>query len=318
MVESLRSTPPLVRWLARRLLLTVIVLWGAATLAFVALQLMPGNQARLIAGAESQTSPTILHEIRVEYGFNHSILDQYLIYLGHLGRGQLGTSYQLGQSVVSVIGSQLWATVSMALGAAFFGFTLAIVLSLLFAGRPRTRGPANVFELICLSTPSFWIGMMLLSVFSFRLHWFPALGNDGVGALVLPCITLGLPIAGGLALVMSEGLERALEQPFVVTVRARGAGEGRVRIRHVMRHAILPALTLSGWSLSQLLGGVVVVETVFARQGIGELVVNAVGGRDFPVIGGIVLLSTLTLVLINTVMDLLYRVIDVRLRAVPL
>jgi peptide/nickel transport system permease protein len=310
--------PPLASWLLRRALLALLVLWGAATLAFIALHLLPGNPARLIAGAESATSPAVLHHIRDQYGFNRPLLVQYGMFVSNLARGHLGTSYQLGQSVISVIGSQLWATVSLALGAALLGFALALGLVLSFAGRPRTRGLARLFELLCISTPSFWVGILLLTAFSFNLHWFPVLGNHGIRSLVLPWITLALPIAGGLALVMSEGLERALDQPFVLTARARGASETRVRLRHALRHAVLPALTLSGWSLSQLLGGVVIVETVFARQGLGELVVNAVSGRDFPVVTGVILLSALALVLINTVIDLLYRVIDARLRAVPL
>jgi peptide/nickel transport system permease protein len=307
---------PLARWLARRLLLGIVVLWGAATLAFTALHLLPGDPARLIAGAESETTPAIIARIDAQYGFGRPLLDQYGIFVAGLARGHLGLSYQLAEPVATAIGGELWASASLALGGAVIGFLLALGVALTTAGRPRLRAVASTLELVCVSTPSFWVGILLLTVFSFRLHLFPVIGDSGIRSLVLPWITLALPIAGVLGLVMREGLERALDQPFALTVRARGATPLRLRFRHALRHALLPVLTLSGWSLSQLIGGVVVVETVFARQGIGELVVNAVSGRDFPVVTGVVLLTALVLVVINLVVDLLYRVVDPRLRAV--
>lgn len=310
------ASHPLASWVLRRILLGIVVLWGAATLAFIALHLLPGDPARLIAGAESETSAAVIAHIRAEYGFSRPVLVQYGIFLAGLARGRLGTSYQLGEPVGAAIGGQLWSTASLAIGAAAIGFLLAFGLAVSTAGRPRLRAVTSTFELVCISTPSFWVGIMLLTVFSFQLHLFPVIGNSGIKSLVLPWITLALPIAGVLGLVMREGMERALDQPFALTVRARGATEHRLRLRHAVRHALLPVLTLSGWSLSQLLGGVVVVETVFARQGIGELVVNAVSGRDFPVVTGVVLLTTLVLVVINIVVDLLYRIVDPRLRAV--
>jgi peptide/nickel transport system permease protein len=307
---------PLASWLLRRLLLGIVVLWGAATLAFIALHLLPGDPARLIAGAESETTAAVIAHIRAEYGFSRPVPVQYGIFLADLARGRLGTSYQLGEPVSAAIGGQLWSTASLALGAAVIGLLLAFAVAVTTAGRPRLRAVTSTFELVCISTPSFWVGIMLLTAFSFQLHLFPVIGNSGINSLVLPWITLALPIAGVLGLVMREGMERALDQPFALTVRARGATEHRLRLRHAVRHALLPVLTLSGWSLSQLLGGVVVVETVFARQGIGELVVNAVSGRDFPVVTGVVLLTTVVLFVINIAVDLLYRIVDPRLRAV--
>jgi peptide/nickel transport system permease protein len=307
---------PLARWLLRRMLLGIVVLWGAATLAFVALHSLPGDPARIIAGPENETSGAVIAGIRAQYGLGRPVLTQYAIFMAGLVRGHLGRSYQLGAPVATLIGSQLWSTVSLALGAAAGGFLLALLLALGTAGRPRLRGAASVCELVWVSTPSFWVGMLLLTAFSFRLHLFPVIGNGGVRSLVLPWITLALPVAGVLGQVLRDGLEHALEQPFALTVLARGASQRRLRFRHALRHALLPVLTLSGWSLSQLLGGVVVVETVFARQGIGELVVNAVGGRDLPVVIGVVLLTALTLVVINLLVDLLYRLVDPRLRSV--
>lgn len=308
------------RWWLRRLGLGILVLWGAATLSFIGLHLLNGDPARIIAGGGgllSGSSPQILAQINEQYGFNQPLLVQYGRFLGRLVSGNLGMSYQLNQPVTTVIFDQLWSTVSLALGAAVLGFGLAVVLAVSTAGRPRARAVCSTLELVFVSTPGFWVGILLLTVFSFRLQWFPVLGNDGVGSLVLPWLTLALPIAGTLALVMRDGLERALDQPFATTVRARGATATRLRLRHAVRHALLPVLTLSGWALGTLLGGVVVVETVFARAGIGQVAVTAVNGRDLPVVTGVVLVATLAFVLINTGLDALYRVVDPRLREVP-
>jgi peptide/nickel transport system permease protein len=306
--------PWILRWLIRRVVLAVFVLWGAATLTFIGLHLLPGNTAELIAGGIHVPSPKVIAFVTHEYGFNKSLPAQYWTFLSHLAEGRLGMSYQLNQPVTTVIGDQLWASVQLALGGAVIGFALALVAALATAGRPRARAVSNPVELLFLSTPPFWVGILLLTEFSFRLHYFPVIGNSGIRSLVLPWITLALPVAAVLTIVMREGLDRALEQPFALTVRARGATERRLRLRHALRHALLPVLTISGVTLGQLLGGIVVIETVFARQGIGQVAVTAVEGRDFPVVIGIVVLAALAFVVINSAVDLLYRVIDPRLR----
>jgi peptide/nickel transport system permease protein len=307
------------RWLLRRLLLSVLVLWGAATLAFIGMHLLPGNPAQVIAGGPlGQVSPQVLALVDADYGFREPLLTQYAIFLGRLCRGDFGMSYQLDKPVLSVIGGQLWPTVSLALGAALIAVLGAITIAVGTASRPLAAMVARWVDLAFVSTPSFWVGLLLLEAFSFRLHLFPVVGDAGVRSLVLPWITLALPVTGALALTMSEGMERATEQPFAVTVLARGATGLRLRLRHLLRHAVLPALTLGGRLLGELVGGVVVIETVFARQGIGTVTVTAVEGRDLPVVTGIVMLATVTFVGINITLDLLYRVIDPRLRAMPL
>lgn len=307
------------RWLVRRLLLSVLVLWGAATLAFLGMHLLPGNPAQIIAGGPlGQVSPPVLALVDADYGFRRSLLAQYAIFLGRLCRGDFGMSYQLDKPVVSVIGGQLWPTASLAAGAAVIAVIAATILAVSTAGRPRAGMVARWVDLTFVSTPSFWVGLLLLEAFSFRLHLFPVVGDAGARSLVLPWFTLALPVTGALSLIMSEGLERAMEQPFAVTVRARGATRLRLRLRHLLRHAVLPALTLAGRLLGELVGGVVVIETVFARQGIGTVTVTAVQDRDLPVVTGIVMLATVTFVVINIALDLSYRVIDPRLRAMPL
>ncbi|WP_310740515.1 ABC transporter permease [Microbispora sp. H10885] len=308
--------PPLARRLTRRLALTLFVLWGAATFAFAGMRLVPGDPARVIAGGvQANATPQVLDAIRAEYGLQEPTVVQYALFLGRLLRADLGGSYQLGRPVSQVIGEQIGATLALAAGAAALGFGLAVALATLTADRPRLRALSRAAEFCSISTPNFWIGILLLAAFSFHLGWFPVIGDDGPAALVLPCAALALPIAGVLAQVTREGLERALDQPFALTARARGATEHRIRVRHALRHAALPVLTLSGWVLGELLAGTVVVETVFARQGLGHVVVAAVRGRDFPVVTGVVVLSALTFSLINIVVDLLYGLADPRIGA---
>jgi peptide/nickel transport system permease protein len=308
------AVPWIARWLARRIVLGVLVLWGAATLAFISLHMLPGNTAELIAGGLREPTPQQVAYVTREYGFNLPLADQYGRFLWSLMRGNLGMSYQLNEPVATVIGSQLWASAQLALGGMAIALAFALAVALSTAGRPRARAVSNSAELLFLSIPQFWVGILLLTAFSFRLHWFPVIGNAGIRSLILPWITVALPVAAYFTIVMREGLDRALEQPFALTVRARGATERRLRLRHALRHALLPVLTISGVTLGQLLGGIVVIEEVFTRQGIGQVTVTAVQNRDFPLVIGIVVLATLTFVVINSVVDLLYRVVDPRLR----
>ncbi|MFC8528820.1 ABC transporter permease [Nocardia sp. NPDC057227] len=309
--------PEPLRWLAGRLALALLVMWGAATVTFAGLLLIPGDPARAVAGGVAATaSPEVLARIRADYGFDDPVLLQYLRFLGRLLRGDLGRSYQLNQPVLTVVADQAGATLALALGGMVLGLLLALAVAVATAGRPRPRAVARVAEFGALSMPTFWIGFLLLALFSFRWHLFPVLGNGGPAALVLPWITLAIAIAGVLSQVARDGIEQALAQPFALTVRARGATETRVRLHHALRHAALPVLTISGWMFGNLLGGVVVVETVFARQGLGQVLVTAVRGRDYPVVTGLVVLTAAAFSLIGIALDQLYRIVDPRVGAV--
>ncbi|WP_254909981.1 ABC transporter permease [Micromonospora sp. NBS 11-29] len=193
---------------------------------------------------------------------------------------------------------------------------LALALATATAGdrRPWLRRASSGTELLLVSTPTFLIGIVLLTVFSFRLGLFPVAGDQGLAALVLPAVTLALPIAGLLAQVLRDALDRALDEPFVLTARSRGLRERAVLLRHALRHALLPAVTLAGWLFGILLGGAVIVEQVFGRPGLGQVTLAAVTGRDMPVVLAVVTLSAAVYVLVNTAADLAYLFIDPRLR----
>ncbi|MER5425914.1 ABC transporter permease [Streptosporangium roseum] len=299
---------------ARRLGAGVAVLWAAATAAYAALLLVPGDTVDVLIG-DGLDTPERRAQIIAEWGLDRSALQQYGDYLTRLLHGDLGHSYILQRGVGEILSSQIGPTVRLALTAAALGVALALVLALVTAGRgPWLSGLAGLSELVAVSVPPFMLGILLLVVFSFTLGWFPVSGDRGFVSLVLPAVALGLQIAGVLGQVLREGLERALEEPFAVTARSRGITEWRLVTRHALRHALLPAVTLTGWFTGVLLGGAIVVEAVFGRPGLGQVTVSAVTGKDMPVVMAVVLLSALIYVTVSTVVDLAYLAIDPRLR----
>ncbi|MEV4410395.1 ABC transporter permease [Catellatospora sp. NPDC049609] len=304
----------LVRAVARRLATAAVVLWAAATAAYLALLLAPGDTVDNIIG-DGPDTPVIRAQIIAEWRLDRPEVVQYLDYLRRALLGDLGRSYLLQRPVGDVLGEHLPATVTLAVAAALIGVVLALVVALLTAGRrPLLRRGASAGELVLVSTPGFLIGIVLLNVFSFQLGWFPVAGGQSVAALVLPAVTLALPIAGVLAQVLRDGLERALEEPFVVTARSRGIRERAVVARHALRHALLPAITLVGWLSGILLGGTVITEQVFGRPGLGQVTLQAVTAGDMPVVLAVVLLSAAVYVAVSTLADLSYLLVDPRLR----
>lgn len=249
------------------------------------------------------------------WGLDRPLLVQYASYLGGLLRGDLGTSYQLNTPVTDLIAGQLGPTVTLTLSAAVVAVVLAVVVGVGTAGRGRLIGRiSSVIELVLVSIPPFWLGIVALAVFSFQLRWFPVAGDDGWRSLVLPTLALALPIAGVLTQVLREGIDRALEEPFAITARARGLSPAAVRARHGLRHGLLPSMTLAGMIVGSLLGGTVIIEQVFGRPGLGALTVDAVFAKDLPVILGVGLLSAFVYIVVSTLVDLLYLVVDPRLR----
>ena len=299
----------------RRVLTAAAVLFGAATLAFAALELIPGDPVATLLGPATTASPAVRAQIAAEYGFDKPVPVQYLDFLGRLLHGDLGQSYQLQRPVGSLLTGQLGPTAQLAAAAIVLAVLAALVSAVATAGRrPAWRGVAIAGELLAVSVPTYWSGILLLTVFSFQLRIFPVAGDQGLPALVLPAVTLALPVGGVLGQVLREGLEAALAEPFVVTARARGLSQTAVRLRHALRHAAVPLLTLTGWLTGTLFGGAVLVETVFGRPGIGTLTLQAVSSKDMPLVTGIVLLSAAVFVAISTLLDLLYLAIDPRLR----
>ncbi|SBW22585.1 binding-protein-dependent transport systems inner membrane component [Candidatus Protofrankia californiensis] len=291
------------------------VLWGAATLAFITLHVIPGDPVDTMIGPNVGVSPGLREQINSLYGFDSPLVVQYSRWLARLCTGHLGRSYQLQQPVTEVLGGQLWPTAQLSLAATAVAVALAVTAATATAGRHGGRRTVvSGLELLAVSSPTFWVGILLATLFSSRLGWLPATGDNGVSALVLPALTLAVPIAGVLAQVLRDGLDGVLDTPFIVTVRARGVGETVVLLRHALRHASLPLVTLVGWVVGSLLGGTVITENVFARPGIGRITLQAISSKDVPVVTAVVLISALVFVIVNTAVDLLYLAVDPRLR----
>ncbi|MEI7184155.1 ABC transporter permease [Pectobacterium carotovorum] len=301
--------------LGKRLLTILAVLWGAATLTFIAVKLIPGDPVAILSGGDNVVDEAYRAVLIKQFGLDQPLWVQYLRYCGQALQGDFGVSYLYRLPVGSVISDAMHETLPLALGGLILALFLAITSALLTAGRyGALRTSVSLLELTLLSTPVYWIGIVLLSLFSFRLQWFPVTGNDGFMSLVLPVITLGLPIAAILSQVLRDGLEDALSQPFSLTVRTRGVSEIRLRFRHGLRHAALAASTLTGTLLASVLGGSVLTETVFGRAGIGQVTLSAIENRDMPLVLGVVMLSAFLFVVINLLVDALYLLIDPRLR----
>lgn len=302
-----------------RLLGALFVLWAAATFTFFVQSLLPGNRAQLILNQQSGQQQTYtdaqLAPIEAQYGFDQPILQQYVDYLGGLVHGDLGTSYQQHMPVLDIIAEQVGPTLVLTVTALVLAWVIALA-TILFTSRRRrlVSAAGSGWEIFAAGLPYYWLGVILLVVFAIELQVFPVQGGTGAVGLVLPALTLAIPLAGFLGQVTRDEFEKVLEQPFVTSARARGMGDLQVRLRHVLRHAVLPAVTLSGWALGALISGAVIVETVFARPGIGNMIVTAATARDVPLVSGVVMLVAFVYVVANILVDLAYAVIDPRLR----
>ncbi|RJT85753.1 ABC transporter permease [Cryobacterium melibiosiphilum] len=289
----------------------VLVVWGAATVGFFALRLIPGDPVTVLVGLGS-VSEQVREQIRADWGLADPLAVQYLFYLGRLVRGDLGTSYRMQQPVADLIGQQLAPTLQLMGLAMVFAVLLALAAALFGRGR-RSTPFVGLLELVAVSAPTFWIGLVLITVFGFGLGWFPVVASGGFGALVLPAITLAIPTAGILGQVLRQGLDAAAILPFVDTVRARGASHTRLVLRHTLRHAAANSVTLTGYIAGSLLGGSVLVETVFARPGLGRVALNAITDRDIPVVLGIIVLAAVLFSVINLIVDLVADRLDPRM-----
>ncbi|MCX7522228.1 ABC transporter permease [Microbacterium sp. STN6] len=314
-----RSGRGAVRWLSTRLAGLLFVLWAAATLTFFAIRLIPGDPAQAILGGPgSQASAAALAQARAEYGLDQPLILQYLGQLGRYVTGDFGTSYSLHESVVQAIGQQLGGTLVLAVASLAVAWVLALAVAVFSVRAGRAAwAVGNGLEIVSAAVPHFWLATVLILLFSSTLGWLPAINVPGPVGLVLPVVTLAVPLAGFLGQVMRESLLNALHSPFVLSARARGESEVGVLVRHALRHAALPAISLSGWAFGSLVSGAVVVETIFARPGIGRTLLRAVQERDVPLVSGIVLVVALAYCLVTVASEVLDRVADPRLAESP-
>jgi peptide/nickel transport system permease protein len=302
------------RYLARRLVLTIPVLLGVATLVFALIHLIPGDPARAILG--DVASEADIAQLRQQLGLDRPLAVQYVAFLGGVARADLGTSLRTGTPVVSQILERLPATVELALAAVAVAFMLAIPLGIAAAVWRGTivDHTAMTLSLAGVSMPNFWLGPLLAIVFGVELGWLPVSGRGGLEHIVLPAVSLGAALAAVLARMTRATLADQLREPYVLAARARGVSQIRAVLLHAFRNSLIPIVTLAGLQIGAVLTGAVITETIFAWPGIGRLLIQSIGFRDYPMVQGCILLIAVTYVGVNLVVDLLYVVLDPRIR----
>lgn len=300
--------------LLARLSAALVVILGICTLVFLLIHLVPGDPVEAMLGESAQSADR--EALRVALGLDRSVSEQYLNYLGRLIRLDLGESFQDRRPIASILGERVPATLELTAAALSLALVLALPLGVLAARHQGTGLDAGAMglSLVGVSIPNFWLGPLLILIFSLWLGWTPVSGREGMSSLILPAITLGTGMAAILARMVRGSVLEVLGEDYVRTARAKGLSEGRVLWGHALRNAWLPILTLIGMQLGGLLGGAVITETVFAWPGVGSLLVEAIQSRDYPVVQACVLLVSLSYVLVNTLTDLVYSWIDPRIR----
>ncbi|WP_018319544.1 ABC transporter permease [Bradyrhizobium sp. WSM2793] len=306
-------------WFARRILSGVIVVWAAATFAFVIQCVLPGDRAQIIinvaSGNVGPASSAELAAINAKYGFDQPLAVQYGKYILRILHGDLGESYQQHRPVAGIIAEQIGPTIILAIAALLIAWIIAILTTLFIAGRDNIWSKLlNDTQVFLATVPPYWLATILMVVFAVKLRIFPVIGGNSPIGLVLPTLALALELSGFFGQVVQNEFTRVLEQPFVTSARARGMSDFGVRLRHVLRHAALPGITLSGWALGKLLSGAILIEVVFARQGLGGVLVAATSSRDVPIVSGAVLISAGLFVVASMIVDLTYRVVDPRIK----
>jgi peptide/nickel transport system permease protein len=303
------------RYIIRRLLLAVPVLLGVSIAVFSMMHLIPGDPALAMLRGQPQVTDADVFRVREDLGLNDPVPVQYIKYLSRVVQGDFGRSVQTKRPVLMDIAAQAPSTLQLALTAVVLAVTLGVVLGVVSALRQNSWVDtlAMLTALFGVSMPSFWFGLILIFVFSLKLGWLPATGQGGLERLILPAVALGMDFSAVTARMVRANLLEVLVTDYVRTARAKGVAQNMVVIRHALRNAMIPAITIVGLQLGTLLGGAVVVETVFARQGIGRLLVTAIMAKDFPVVQGVVLLAAAVYLLLNLLIDLTYAFFDPRI-----
>ncbi len=302
------------RFLIRRLILTVPVLLGVATLVFSLIHLVPGDPAQAMLGEAA--APEDVAELRHRLGLDRPLYAQYVSFLGGALRGDLGSSLRTNEPVVRSIAERLPATFELAFASMLVAILISVPLGIIAAVRSGSAVDyaATTLALLGISMPNFWLGPLLAIVFSIALGWFPVSGRGTLAHLVLPAITLGAPLAAVLARMTRASLIEELRELYVLAARARGVSKARSVLRHAFRNSLIPVVTVLGLQFGSVLTGAVITETIFAWPGVGRLLVQSISFRDYPLVQGCILLIAVTYVSMNLLVDVVYGLLDPRIR----
>ena len=303
-----------VRYLIRRILLTIPVLLGVATLVFSLIHLVPGDPAQAMLGDGASEADIV--DLRTRLGLDRPLLKQYVRFMSGLVRGDLGTSFRTSQPVVTAIAERVPATVELALASMLVAIVVALPLGIIAAVRRATFADyaAMTVALAGISIPNFWLGPMLAIVFAVQLGWLPVSGRGGWESLILPAISLGAALAAILARMTRASLLEELRELYVRAARARGVSRSRAILAHALRNSLIPLVTILGLQFGAVLTGAVITETIFAWPGVGRLLIQSISFRDYPLVQGCILLIAVTYVSVNLVTDVVYGALDPRIR----
>ena len=312
------------KYILGRAALLVPVLLGVSIVTFGLIRLVPGDAVMLAVGVDARSTPEQVAAIRAAYGLDQPVPVQYARWLGRVLRGDLGKSYRTGRSLTQELALRLPVTAELTILAAIIGTAPALLIGVLAAIKRNSAADyaATVATLVGVSVPNFLLATLLVLLFAVTLRWFPPIGfvpffqdpPQNLRDLLLPALSLGLPLAAILMRMTRSSVLEALGQEHVRTARAKGLRESRVLLRHVLRNAAIPIITTAGIQIARLLGGTVIIETIFALPGIGRYVYEAIGTRDYPVVQGVTLVIAVIFVLVSLIVDIVYALVDPRLR----
>lgn len=303
------------KYICKRILMMIPVIIGVSLLVFLVLKMTPGDPARVVAGSEADEAT--VEQIREELGLNKPVLQQYVDYMLDLLRGDMGTSYTTNKPVAEEILARMPTTFILAFAGVFVAVLIGIPLGIISATKQYSILDyiSTLLALGGVAMPNFWLGLMLILLFSLKLGWLPSGGGDSWTAYVLPAITLGVGATANFMRTTRSSMLEVIRQDYIRTARAKGAGEGRVVMHHALRNAMIPVITVIGLQIGTLLGGAVVNETVFSLPGLGTLMINAINQKNEPVVLGCLITFAIIFSLVNLLIDILYAFIDPRIKS---
>jgi peptide/nickel transport system permease protein len=301
-------------YLIRRLAQTLPIALLVATLVFSLIHMIPGDPVEMMLGDGAQRSE--VENLRHELGLDRPLIQQYGSFLGGLVKGDLGRSLHFGEPVTRILARHYPATLELAFAGMLVALAIALPLGILaaFHRDGAIDHASRFFSLLGVSIPNFWLGPMLILVFSIQLNLFPVSGRSGLASLVLPAITLGTALAGLLTRMIRSSLVEELHKPYLATAQAKGLSRQLAVVRHALKNASIPVVTIVGLQFGALLTGAIITETIFAWPGLGRLIIQSIRLRDYPLVQGGILAIALTYLLLNLVTDVVYAYLDPRIR----
>lgn len=304
----------MLHFLLRRLLLTIPVLLGVATLVFSLIHLVPGDAVETMLGESA--APQEIARVRTQLGLDRPLYVQYWVFLTGVAKGDLGVSLRTNEPVARAIADRMPATIELAIAAMCLAVVVAIPLGIIAAVGAGTvvDYAATTLALAGISIPNFWLGPLLAIVFAVTLGWLPVSGSGTLAHLVLPAITLAAPLGAVLARMTRASVIEELRELYVLAARARGVSRARAVLRHAFRNSLIPIVTVLGLQMGAVLTGAVITETIFAWPGVGRLLIQSINFRDYPLVQGCILLIAVTYVAMNLLTDLAYGLLDPRIR----